>query len=298
MKASPFRYVCADSAEQAVAELVQVGPDARLIAGGQSLVPMMAMRLALPTVLVDINRLPLDSFDAAKSWLTTGATLSQAQFQREPAVANLVPLAAAAMPWVGHQQTRNRGTVGGSLTQADPSAELPLVAAVLNAQLVVLGANNTTRQIDASDFYLGPMQTTLGDDEMLMQIQWPVWQPSQGGVSAVFDEVAIRHGDFAMASAACQLQVDGDGTVRQAAMGLGGVDAIPKSFPNLADQIIGARVTEQIALEIAANAAQACDPGTDMHASGAYRRNLARTLLSRALLKAYEQAYEQAADNA
>lgn len=292
MKASPFSYLRAKSIGHALEHLHQHGSDCRILAGGQSLVPMMAMRLATPAALVDINRIAsLSAIEPGTSNWTTGATLRQCDLLTCPGLDAQQPLLHAALPWVGHQQTRNRGTVGGSIAQADPSAELPLVACVLDARIALQVSDTQTRTVRGGLFFEGPLQTCIGDSEMLSGIAWPVWQPAAGEtVQAVFDEVAIRHGDFAIASAACQIQAGVDGSIRRAAFGLGGVDAIPLAFPDLAGRLVNEVMTASLAKDVAGEAARSCDPGSDIHASAEYRRHLAALLLTRALLRCANQA--------
>jgi carbon-monoxide dehydrogenase medium subunit/2-furoyl-CoA dehydrogenase FAD binding subunit len=174
--------------------------------------------------------------------------------------------------------------VGGSLVHADPSAELPLAAAVLGATLRLRSEEEGDRSIPAVDFFLGPMFTAVGETECLVSIDWPVW--SGAGIVSAFDEIAMRHGDFAMASAACQLQIDADGTCVRAAIGLGGVDGVPLSFPELANQLVGRRIDAGLCADVASAAAQKSQPGADLHADVPYRRHLAAVLLQRVLTTA------------
>lgn len=265
--------------------LAQYGADAKLIAGGQSLVPMMAMRLARPTVLVDINRLDeLKHVHVAADKVSMGAATRQRDVEDDRALHVALPLVRDALHWVGHVQTRNRGTVGGSLVHADPSAELPLAAAMLGATLRLRSQEEGEREVKAHDFFLGPMFTAVSDQECLVGIEWPVWHGS--GVATAFEETAIRHGDFAMASAACQVQIDADGTCRRAAIGLGGVDGMPRAFPELAEHLVGRRIDAKVATEIAHAAVRQTEPGSDLHAGAEYRRHLATVLLSRVLQRA------------
>jgi carbon-monoxide dehydrogenase medium subunit len=285
MKAAPFEYVLADSVDHALALLAEYGMDGKLIAGGQSLVPMMAMRLARPAVLVDINRLaPLKNLKIGADSLTMGAATRQRDVEDNHELHKVLPLVRDALKWVGHIQTRNRGTVGGSLVHADPSAELPLAAAVLDATMLLRSKADGERRVAASEFFLGPMFTAVGDTECVTEIEWPVWSGS--GVVTAFEEVAMRHGDFAMASAACQLQIDDAGICRRAAFGLGGVDGAPRAFPELAAQLVGKRIDAELAKEMAHAAANRVEPGSDMHADAEYRRHLATVLLSRILQRA------------
>ena len=288
MKAAPFDYVRAESIEHALSVLAQHGADAKLIAGGQSLVPMMAMRLARPAVLVDINRLDeLKQVDIGRDTVTMGAATRQRDVERDSALHAALPLVRDALHWVGHVQTRNRGTVGGSLVHADPSAELPLAATILGARLRLQSQDGEARELEAQDFFLGPMFTAVSETECLVGIDWPLWQGT--GIATAFEETAMRQGDFAMASAACQLQLDAAGTCRRAAIGLGGVDGIPRAFPELAEQLIGRRIDIRLAADVAHEAARQTEPGSDLHADADYRRHLASVLLSRVLQRAANQ---------
>lgn len=289
MKAAPFDYVKAESLAHALEQLGQHGGDAKLIAGGQSLVPMMAMRLARPTWLIDINQLDnLKNIEVTPSAVKLGAGVRQRDLDFHPQLQSHLPLVQKGIKWVGHEQTRNRGTVGGSLVHADPSAELALAALVLNAEFTLQSQTDGTRKLKASEFFLGPMFTAVSDTEVLTDIAWPVWEGSQ--IGSEFEETAIRKGDFAMASAACQIQVNPQGTISRISFGMGGVDGKPLTFPELASQLTGQKLSSEMAKEVAHQAANECQPGSDMHASAAYRKYLAGILLGRALESAYAQA--------
>jgi CO/xanthine dehydrogenase FAD-binding subunit len=285
VKAAPFAYRRAASLDDALALLAAHGGDAKLIAGGQSLVPMMALRLARPAVLVDINRLAaLRGARIAPRHVTLGAITRQCEVAADAAVLAAVPLLSAALRWVGHLQTRNRGTIGGSLAHADPAAELPLVAQILEAQMLLRSAAGGERRLAAGDFFRAPMLTAMVEAECLTAIDWPIWDGP--GLGCAFEEVAIRHGDFAMASAACQIQRDAEGRCQRAALGLGGVGDTPLAFPDLAAALLGQRINPALARDIAAAAAARCRPASDTHADAAYRRHLVEVLLRRALLRA------------
>ena len=284
MKAAPFEYVRVESVDEALNLLSLHGGDAKLIAGGQSLVPMMAMRLARPAVLVDIARLnELKESLVDGRFVTLGAGVRQRHVELDVTLYESLPLVRDALRWVGHIQTRTRGTVGGSLVHADPSAELPLAAVVLGATFRVRSLEEGERRIAASEFFLGPMFNALGEQECLIDIEWPVWNGP--GVRTAFEEVAMRHGDFAMASAACQLQLDGDGVCRRAAFGLGGVDGTPLSFPDISAGLEGYKVNQDIAREIAQACVARIQPASDVHADADYRRHLAGVLLTRVILQ-------------
>jgi CO/xanthine dehydrogenase FAD-binding subunit len=295
MKAAPFDYIRADSLAQALEKLNQCGGDAKLIAGGQSLVPMMAMRLARPTWLIDINRLDsLKNIQVQSDQVRVGAGVRQRDLEFHPALHSHLPLVAKGLQWVGHEQTRNRGTVGGSLVHADPSAELALAAMVLNVHLSLESETDGARTLTASEFFLGPMFTAVGETEALTDISWPVWQGDR--IGAAFEETAIRKGDFAMASAACQIQTKPDGEIARIGFGLGGVDGTPLVFPELAASLLKHKLTPELAKQVAHTAAQSSQPGSDMHASADYRKHLAEALLTRALMTAYRQSQGQSAD--
>jgi CO/xanthine dehydrogenase FAD-binding subunit len=283
MKAAVFEYARVQEIAQALDYLAQFGGDAKLLAGGQSLVPMMAMRLARPAWLIDIDRvatLKTHTFNA--SHVRIGAGTRQKTVEHSAEFAAALPLLRKALKWVGHEQTRNRGTIGGSVAYADPSAEIPLTCLVLNGVMNLQSQARGVRQVAAADFFQGPMFTALEDDECLTAIDLPVWQGAHVGTA--FEETAIRHGDFAMASAACQLQTDDQGKVVRVSMGLGGVDGTPLVFPELSAQLQGKVLTPEIAKEVAFAAAARCNPGSDMHAQPSYRKDLAAKLLARVLI--------------
>ncbi|MDN8617372.1 FAD binding domain-containing protein [Variovorax ginsengisoli] len=285
VKAAPFDYVRAESIEHVLELLAQYGMDAKAIAGGQSLVPMMAMRLARPAVLVDINWISdLKQVEIEADRVSMGATTRQRDVEDDAELHVALPLIRRALKWVGHVQTRNRGTIGGSLVHADPSAELPLAAAVLGATLRLQSRDGGERALGAEEFFLGPMFTAVGETECLIDIEWPIW--SGPGVVSAFEETAMRSGDFAMGSAACQLQLDAEGVCRRAAIGLGGVDGTPLAFPDLAAELTGRRIDGVLAREVAQAAIARAEPGADLHADVEYRRHLGAVLLARTLQRA------------
>jgi len=288
LKAASFEYARAASLAEACALLATHGDSAKLIAGGQSLVPMMAMRLVRPAFLVDINEIAgLKFVKIEKDAARIGACTRQCVVERDDALTARVPLLRQALAWVGHVQTRNRGTVGGSLAHADPSAELPLAALVLGAKMV-LRSSKGARALDAEKFFAGPMMTAMRPDECLEEIHWPVWSWKHTG--SAFTEIAIRHGDFAMVAAAAQVALDSAGRCTRAAFGLGGVGGAPLAFPRIAERLVGSKLDDQAIEEAAADAAKETDPGSDLHATKEYRRHLARVLAGRVLREAREKA--------
>ena len=198
-----------------------------------------------------------------------------------------MPLLAQALAWVGHVQTRNRGTIGGSLAHADPCAELPLVAQVLGARMLLRSAKGT-RLVEAEKFFSGPMATSARSDECLEEIQWPAWSWRHTG--SAFTEISVRHGDFAMVAAAAQIAVDGDGRCVRAAFGMGGAGGTPLAFPKIAARLVGTRLDDEVVKDAAHAAAAETEPGSDLHASAEYRRHLAGVLAARVLREARERA--------
>ncbi len=288
MKSAAFEYSRATSTAEACELLRRYGDGAKLLAGGQSLVPMMAMRLVRPAWLVDINEIAeLKFVKIEKDVARIGACTRQCTVARDEALAARVPLLAQALAWVGHVQTRNRGTVGGSLAHADPSAELPLAAQVLGARMLLRSAKGT-RTLEAEKFFAGPMMTSVRPDECLEEIHWPAWPWRHTG--SAFTEISARHGDFAMVAAAAQVATDDKGRCVRAVLGLGGVGGTPLAFPKIAARLVGTRL-EDSAIGDAANVAAAeCEPGSDLHATAEYRRHLAGILAARVLREARERA--------
>jgi CO/xanthine dehydrogenase FAD-binding subunit len=188
---------------------------------------------------------------------------------------------------VGHAQTRNRGTIGGSLVHADPAAELPLTAQVLEAHLHVRSARGE-RTLSAEAFFLGPLATALEADECLQEIEWPIWLEPRTGCA--FMEVSRRHGDFAIVAACAQVAVGEDGRCIRAALGLGGGAATSMAFPALAERLIGTRLEDGVLRSVGEDAARELDPAGDLHASAAYRKQLATVLTARVLREAYSEA--------
>jgi len=288
LKSAPFEYARAESLAEACDLLARHGGEAKILAGGQSLVPMMAMRLVRPAFLVDINEIAALKFVKTENGaVRIGACTRQCLVERDDALAAKVPLLRQALAWVGHVQTRNRGTVGGSVAHADPSAELPLVARMLGAKLV-LRSSKGSRTLEAEQFFTGPMSTAVRPDECLEEIYWPVWSEKRSG--SAFTEIAIRHGDFAMVAATAQLAVDDSGRCTRVAFGLGGAAGTPLAFPKIAARLVGTKLDDNAIEEAAADAAKETDPGSDLHATKEYRRHLARVLAGRVLREARDGA--------
>jgi CO/xanthine dehydrogenase FAD-binding subunit len=287
MKPAPFDYVRPKSLDEACT-LLAADDGARLIAGGQTLVPMMAMRLAQPTRLIDIARIPglafvRDDGDA----VAIGATTRHCVLERDPVVRDKVPLLAAVMPWVGHAATRARGTIGGSLANADPAAEIALVAVVLGATLSYRDDPDSA-DIPASEFFTGAMTTALPAAGCLTAVRFPVWRDKRTGVG--FHEVSARRSDFAFVSAAAQVAIDDDGACRRLDVGIGAATAVPLRLDAAGEALEGTRLDES-ACRQAVNAAVAeIEPLSDLHATADYRRRVAVTLAVRAIADARNAA--------
>ena len=288
MKPAPFAYHRPDSVEGALALLAEHGYDAKLLAGGQSLVPAMNFRLAAPAVLIDLNRIPgLDAIVQAEGGVRIGAMVRQRAAERSALLAERAPLIAETLPWVAHAQIRNRGTMGGSIAHADPAAELPAVMLALRARLHLRGPGGM-RTVAADDFFTGLFGTTLEPEEMLVEIEIPTATP---GTGFAFDEISRRHGDFALAGVAASVQVDAEGRCTGARIALLSVGDGPVLAAQAAAALHGQAPTDD-AIRAAAHAAaqQDIDPPGDIHATPAYRRQLAEVLVRRVLPRAFERA--------
>ncbi len=287
MKPAPFKFLAAHSRQEAIDALRRYGPEAKVLAGGQSLVPLLAMRLARPAVIIDLNRAPdLAFIRSTQTGLTIGAMTRQHVAETDPVIAARAPLLADSLRWVGHPQIRTRGTIGGSLAHADPSAELPAVAEVLGARFVLASARGE-RVLEAKRFFLGYLTTALGADELLAQVRFPAQPPDAGWA---FLEVARRHGDFALVGVAALVRVDGDGRCAEARLAFTGVSGGPIRVPEAEAAVTGRRFTEATTAEAARIVEGALDPDSDIHASAAYRRHVAGVLAARALTQAARMA--------
>lgn len=288
MKPAPFAYHRPDTVEGALALLAEHGYDAKLLAGGQSLVPAMNFRLAAPAVLIDLNRVPgLDAIAEAEGGVRIGAMVRQRAAERSALLAGRAPLIAETLPFVAHAQIRNRGTMGGSIAHADPAAELPAVMLALGARLHLRGPNGT-RTVAAEDFFTGLFGTALEPEEMLVEIEVPAAAP---GTGFAFDEISRRHGDFALAGVAASVQVDAEGRCTAARIALLSVGDGPVLAAGAAAALHGQAPTDEAIRAAAHTAAQQdIDPPGDIHATPAYRRQLAEVLVRRVLPRAFERA--------
>ena len=290
MKPAPFEYVAPNSLDGALAAMQQHGFDAKPLAGGQSLVPVMNFRLAQPGVLIDLNGVPgLDGiWQASDGSLHFGSMVRQARLEREPLVAQHQPLLAEALPHIAHPQIRNRGTFGGSLAHADPAAELPVIAVALNGRIKLQSAAAGERWIAARDFYTSLFTTDIGDEELLVEIALP---PLPAGTGTAFTEMARRHGDYALSGVAALVTVDGSGVCTDARLVYLNACEVPLVAAQAAQMLVGQRPSEEILLETAVAASQnEINPRGDIHASADYKRHLAKVLTVRALKQAFARA--------
>lgn len=285
MKSHPFDYVRPRSLEE-VCALLAADDSARVIAGGQTLVPMMVMRLARPTRLIDINHIAALSYIHANGdCVAIGATTRQCLIERDTLIAARLPLLSCVMPFIGHSATRARGTIGGSLAHADPAAELSLAAVTLDAVLSYRAGGND-EQIPAREFFVGPMMTILPNDACLTGIRFPVW-PGKIGVG--FHEVNARRSDFAFVSAAAQVELGSDGKCKRIAIGVGAAADCPMRLDSAEQQLTGTTLDPKSVDAAVRGALADFEPLSDLQASADYRRRAAVSLAKRAVADALVQ---------
>jgi 2-furoyl-CoA dehydrogenase FAD binding subunit len=288
VKPVAFEYCRPDTVEEALDLLKEFGSDASIISGGLSLGAMLNMRLVRPKALIDINGLDeLASTHVGDATISTGTLTRQAAAMKFPALMSGVPLLAKALPNVGHYQTRSRGTLGGSVAHADPSAEIPLTLVTL-AGAVNLQSPGGKRDVPAREFFHGLLTTDRRADELITGLTWPIRRAQTG---YAFEEIAQRHGDFAIAAVAVEVTVGGDGTIADLSLGLGGIEDRP--LVAATGDFIGKPATEATAVEIANTVAEAVDPMVDLQANADYRRQLVRVLGARTLTAAIDDAIHQ-----
>jgi carbon-monoxide dehydrogenase medium subunit len=296
VKAPSFAYVRPGTLDDVIAELAGGAgdiPSGKVLAGGQSLVPVLAMRLGRPATLVDIGAVPeLHAMDATADGLRVGAAVRQRTLERS-AQARVIPLIGMALPFVGHRELRSRGTVVGSLAHADPAAELPAVAACLDATIEVAGPAGR-RTVPAGEFFIGAMTTGAGPEEVVVAVTFPAAEPGEG---FGFAEIARRHGDFALAGVATRVRVDGEGAV--AAARLTGFGISDRAVTRDVTALVREHATEErLRPETARLAAEVVDTGGDAHGSTGYRRRLFGVLAARELAAALRRARPSAAEEA
>jgi CO/xanthine dehydrogenase FAD-binding subunit len=286
VKPPPFEYFAPTSVEEAAALLAEHGDDAKLLAGGQSLIPLLSLRLARPAVLVDLNGVPdLRGIDV-NGVATIGAMTTHRTIERSDAIARSVPLLAAAVPYIGHTAIRTRGTIGGSLSHADPAAELPAVALALGATFTARTTKGE-REITADDFFDGYFTTSLEPDEVLTAVRFPTAAP---GTGVSVQEMARRHGDFAMVAAMASVTLGANGGVDDVRIALVNVSDRPFRATAAEAALRGASPTADAIAEACSLATDDLSPVSDLHATAAYRRTVAGVLVRRALTEAVTRA--------
>jgi CO/xanthine dehydrogenase FAD-binding subunit len=286
MKPPPFDYHAPQSAAEALELLGRYGAEARLLAGGQSLVPLLNFRLSAPAVIVDLNRAAdLAYIKEENGQLRMGAMTRQRAIEFSPLMKGRLPLLAEATRWVGHLPTRTRGTIGGSLAHSDPAAEYPAVVTALDAELVIRGSAGE-RVVRAAEFFVGFMTTALQPGEMLVEVRMAAQAPDSGWA---FEEFSRRHGDFAIVGIAAMVAVGGD-RCRSACLAACGASPTAMRLRAAEEILEYGGVDDRYIDDAAGRAAELVDPGADLHASAEYRRHLTRVLTRRALKRAVERS--------
>ena len=287
MKPAPFKYVKASSLAHALSLKAEHGDEARFLAGGQSLIPAMNFRLARPSVLIDINALSelATCTPVEDGKVRVGALTRYRALERDDDFLKACPLFADALPQIAHPQIRNRGTIGGNLSHADPASELPAVALAMGARLHLQSASGE-REVDAREFFIGLLTTDVQPDEMLVDITLHVAQPRSG---ACFMEVARRRGDFALAGVAAIVTLDVEGRCSQVRLGLCGVGETPVDASAAAASMIGETISDKAVDAAAAAVQRMIEPAGNVHATAEYQRHVAGVLTSRALRAAHQR---------
>jgi aerobic carbon-monoxide dehydrogenase medium subunit len=283
MKPPRFDYLLPRSLDEALGMLAEHGDQAKVLAGGQSLVPLLNFRLVRPAYLVDLNDIPgLDGVRVDGSRLAIGAMTRQRTVETSSIVRERCPLLAEAMPQIGHVQIRNRGTIGGSLAHADPAGELPAVVAALDGELV-LRSKRGERRLAPPDFFVAYLTTAAEPDELLVEARVPVTPPRTG---TAFIEVSRRHGDFALVGVAATVTLDEAGVCTACAIAVTGVGATPVVAREAARALVGVKPAAEAFANVAERVSGALTPDSDLHASSDYRKHLAGVLTRRALARA------------
>jgi carbon-monoxide dehydrogenase medium subunit len=284
LKPAAFKYAVPTTVAEAVALLAGHDGEAKAISGGQSLMPVLNFRLAAPTLLVDLRRLPgLEGISVGADGTRLGARVRWRDIEKSRELAASQPLLCAAIEHVAHYQIRNRGTVGGSIAHADPAAEMPGMSVALDARLRIVGTKGE-RMVEAADFFTGALSTVLESDELILEVLLPAWPAARRWG---FEEFARRRGDFALAGAAVWYDLDAAGRIANAHVGVIGASDRPRRLAAVEAMINGKTPGDKAFEAAAAAASSAVDPMSDIHASAEYRRALAGTMVARALSAAH-----------
>jgi CO/xanthine dehydrogenase FAD-binding subunit len=288
MKPAPFKYIAATSLQEALSLKAEHGDEAKFLAGGQSLMPAMNFRLAQPAILIDIN--PIEELagigPTAGGSARIGALTRYYQLERDAGMMRDFPLLDEALPHIAHPQIRNRGTIGGNLSHADPASELPAIAVALEAQFRIQTASGQ-RWVAAPRFFLGSLTTDLRSDEMLVEIELPSPKPRTG---SCFMEIARRRGDFAIVGVAAMVTLDENHQCSQVRLAFCGVGETPVDASTAAESLLGHEVTETMIREVAHAIQQVIEPAGSVHATADYQRHVAGVLTERALTTANQRA--------
>jgi aerobic carbon-monoxide dehydrogenase medium subunit len=288
MKPPAFAYAAPRTVAETLALLADAPDDTSLLAGGQSLVPLMNMRLARPSTVVDLNRVEgLGAIEASNGTVRIGPMVRQRALEMDPVIRARLPLVAEAVGHAGHLAIRTRGTIGGSLAHADPAAELPATMVALGARMVLANARGGERVIPAAEFFLGPLTTAIGPGELLVAVQVDALAPGTGWA---FLEVARVHGAFALVAVAALLRRDGGGRIEAARMAFGGIGGAPYVPTWLDEMVLGEEPGEALFAAVGDRVAESIDPPSDNHAGSEYRRRVAGVLTRRALALAARRA--------
>jgi carbon-monoxide dehydrogenase medium subunit len=289
MKLPQLDYEAPATVAEAVELLAEHLDEASVLAGGQSLIPLLALRLAHPAVLIDINGIAeLSGVSVAGGWVTMGAMTREYVAEESGTVADAVPLLADALPLIGHEAIRSRGTIGGSLAHADPAGELPAVARALDAEFVVCGPSGE-RVIPAAEWFEGYLTTSRRPDELLVEVRFPA---AKRGTGTSFQEVARRHGDFAIVGLAASLTLS-DGAITDARLAFAGLSDVPVRAADTENLLVGERPSAELFDEAGRRATGDVDPPADLHGSSEYRKKVAATLVRRGLRAAANNADER-----
>lgn len=286
MKAPPFEYFCPATVSEAV-ELLATQDNAKILAGGQSLMAMLNLRYLFPDVLIDINRIPeLSGITVADGKARIGAMTRQRTIELDTALHQSAPILSEAIKLVGHRQTRNRGTIGGSLCHLDPAAELPTLALLYDAAVEVTGTAGARRFIPIDSFIAGFMMPNIETHEIVTAVELPLWKTGHG---YAFHEFARRHGDFALASAACLVERRSDGMLDRVAIAIGGVGSVPQRLRS-AEALLTGSSGDPDAIEAAVALCSELEVLGDFHGSADYRLSVARSMLKKSLRSALSRS--------
>ncbi|MGG1660212.1 FAD binding domain-containing protein [Brevibacillus sp. NRS-1366] len=289
MKPFKFNYLRPTSVEETLQYLEEYGEEAKILSGGQSLIPVLNMRLSTPKYLIDIGKVEgLNYIREEDGYIAIGALTRHVDVEKSQIIREKCPLLSEAIHWVGHAQIRNRGTIGGSIAHADPSAELPCVITALRGEIVIASTSGE-EIVSPEEFFLTYLLTSLQPDQMVKEVRFPVLNPSSG---SAFVEVARRHGDFGIVEVAAVVDLDEKGEISFARIAVGGASPVPCAVEPAEEFLIGKSPTDEVLKEASDMAAESVEPDGDMHASADYRRELTGVMTLRALKLAVDRSKE------